>query len=264
MSSKRFERVLKVLARSDRAECLDGYPIGRGCYEERGYILKTNREISGVARTKLRRLLGAKMISRLSGRRRLLALISAIVAFMIGSTQPTYADTGEIWVSLSVGSTFPQPTTNPVSGAATSPSTASPEQNTDPSVINLDQIKVVGSQEMALIALAAEQVELAKIPDGARAYAKEQVLNKYLWSEKQYNCLNKLWTKESNWRYQARNKISGAHGIAQALPATKMEIIGMDWRTNPITQIEWGLKYIAERYDTPCKAYYKFRVSNYY
>lgn len=236
-------------------------PIGRGRCEERGYILNTNQEVSGVARARLRRLLGAKVISRLSGRRRLLALISAIVAFMMGSTQPTYADSGEIWVSLSVGSVLTQPMPNPVPA---SPSVPSADQSSDPSVINLDQIKVVGSQEMALIALAAQQVEQAKIPDGARAYAKEQVLNKYMWSEKQYNCLNKLWTKESNWRYQARNKISGAHGIAQALPATKMEIIGMDWRTNPITQIEWGLKYIAERYDTPCKAYYKFRVSNFY
>ena len=198
-----------------------------------------------------------------SNRRRLLAFISAMVAFILGSTQPTYADSGEIWVSLSSGQVASNPANPnlPTSQPGTNPDGS---ENADPSVINLDQIKVVDAHQMALIALAAVQVEQAKDPDGARAYAKELVLNKYMWSENQFKCLNSLWTKESNWRYQARNKISGAHGIAQALPATKMEIIGMDWRTNPITQIEWGLKYIQERYDTPCKAYRKFRISNYY
>ena len=230
---------------------------------ERGYILKFGRETTGVARYSLRRAIGAKVISRFYGRRRLLAFISAMVAFMLGSTQPTYADSGEIWVSLSTGqvSTNPANPNSPTSQPGTNPDGS---ENADPSVINLDQIKVVDAQQMALIALAAEQVEQAKDPDGARAYAKEQVLSKYMWSEKQFTCLNNLWTKESNWRYQARNKTSGAHGIAQALPATKMEIIGMDWRTNPITQIDWGLKYIQERYETPCKAYRKFRISNYY
>ena len=214
--------------------------------------MKFGRETTGVARYSLRRAIGAKVISRFYSRRRLLAFISAMVAFILGSTQPTYADSGEIWVSLSTGQ------------VASNPASPDGSENADPSVINLDQIKVVDAHQMALIALAAVQVEQAKDPDGARAYAKELVLNKYMWSENQFKCLNSLWTKESNWRYQARNKISGAHGIAQALPATKMEIIGMDWRTNPITQIEWGLKYIQERYDTPCKAYRKFRISNYY
>ena len=225
--------------------------------------MKFGRETTGVARYSLRRAIGAKVISRFYSRRRLLAFISAMVAFMLGSTQPTYADSGEIWVSLSTGqvSTNPANPNSPTSQPGTNPDGS---ENADPSVINLDQIKVVDAHQMALIALAAVQVEQAKDPDGARAYAKELVLNKYMWSENQFKCLNSLWTKESNWRYQARNKISGAHGIAQALPATKMEIIGMDWRTNPITQIEWGLKYIQERYDTPCKAYRKFRISNYY
>jgi len=225
--------------------------------------LKFGRETTGVARYSLRRAIGAKVISRFYSRRRLLAFISAMVAFILGSTQPTYADSGEIWVSLSSGQVASNPANpnSPTSQPGTNPDVSG---NTDPSVINLDQIKVVDAHQMALIALAAVQVEQAKDPDGARAYAKELVLNKYMWSENQFKCLNSLWTKESNWRYQARNKISGAHGIAQALPATKMEIIGMDWRTNPITQIEWGLKYIQERYDTPCKAYRKFRISNYY
>jgi membrane-bound lytic murein transglycosylase MltF len=94
--------------------------------------------------------------------------------------------------------------------------------------------------------------------------AKALIAEKYQWGEAQYSCLNKLWTKESHWNYKARNKVSGAHGIAQALPATKMEIVGTDWRTNPVTQITWGLKYINERYDTPCKAWSKFKRSRWY
>ncbi len=63
---------------------------------------------------------------------------------------------------------------------------------------------------------------------------------------------------------KARNPRSGAHGIAQALPASKMDKVGTDWRTNPTTQIKWGLLYISERYDSPCAAWNKWRRSNYY
>ena len=96
------------------------------------------------------------------------------------------------------------------------------------------------------------------------AFAKELALNTYQWSDAQFDCLNKIWTKESHWNYKARNKISGAHGIPQALPATKMESIGTDWRTNPVTQITWGLSYIEKRYETPCRALVKFKRSNWY
>ena len=133
-----------------------------------------------------------------------------------------------------------------------------------PSLLELDAIKTVDADSMALVSLAARKVELARQPDGARQIAKELIAANYKWSDKQFTCLDQLWTKESNWRYQARNKTSGAHGIAQALPATKMEVIADDWRTNPVTQIRWGLHYIDLRYDTPCKAWAKFKRSRYY
>ena len=82
---------------------------------------------------------------------------------------------------------------------------------------------------------------------------------KYGWGDGQYACLDSLWTKESNWNYKARNKRTGAHGIPQALPADKMAVVGTDWRTNPVTQIRWGLRYIEARYDNPCKAWAKFK-----
>jgi hypothetical protein len=110
----------------------------------------------------------------------------------------------------------------------------------------------------------SRSVEAARKPSGAKRFAKEMMATEYGWGEGQYKCLNRLWTKESNWNYQARNPRSGAHGIAQALPASKMEKVGTDWRTNPITQIQWGLLYVSERYNTPCAAWNKFRRSNFY
>ncbi len=71
----------------------------------------------------------------------------------------------------------------------------------------------------------------------------------------QFGCLNKLWTKESHWNHKASNPSSGAYGIPQALPGSKMGSVGSDWRTNPATQIKWGLGYIKGRYGSPCKAW---------
>ena len=120
------------------------------------------------------------------------------------------------------------------------------------------------SSDLALVSSASRQVELARTPLGAKKVAKSILLNEYGFSEKEYKCLNSLWNKESHWNYKARNKNSGAHGIAQALPASKMNVVSTDWRTNPVTQIRWGLRYISIRYETPCKALAKHNRSNYY
>ncbi len=71
----------------------------------------------------------------------------------------------------------------------------------------------------------------------------------------QMSCLDKLWMKESRWNPRAENSSSGAYGIAQALPGKKMASYGSDWKTNPVTQIKWGLNYIKGRYQTPCGAW---------
>jgi len=120
------------------------------------------------------------------------------------------------------------------------------------------------SSELALVSSVSRQVELARTPLGAKKVAKSILLDEYGFTEKEYACLNTLWTKESHWNYKARNKKSGAHGIAQALPASKMNVVSSDWRTNPVTQIRWGLRYISIRYETPCKALAKHKRSNYY
>lgn len=75
------------------------------------------------------------------------------------------------------------------------------------------------------------------------------------WSASQCADLGRLWQKESGWNHRAHNRSSGAHGIPQALPGSKMASHGSDWATNPRTQIAWGLDYIAKRYGNPSSAW---------
>ena len=84
------------------------------------------------------------------------------------------------------------------------------------------------------------------------------------WGSTQFTCLDLLWTRESGWNYRATNPSSGAYGIPQSLPGRKMSEFGSDWRTNPVTQIKWGLDYIAERYGTPCGAWSHSQASGWY
>ncbi|MEU8181865.1 lytic transglycosylase domain-containing protein [Micromonospora sp. NPDC049047] len=80
----------------------------------------------------------------------------------------------------------------------------------------------------------------------------------------EFPCLEKLWTKESGWNHKAANTSSGAYGIPQALPGSKMGTVAADWRTNPATQITWGLGYIKGRYDSPCGAWGYFQSHGHY
>ncbi|WP_310124646.1 lytic transglycosylase domain-containing protein [Agrococcus sp. BE272] len=91
-------------------------------------------------------------------------------------------------------------------------------------------------------------------PGSAQEIARQMVLSRG-WGEGQYSCLYSLWQRESNWNVYAQNSSSGAYGIPQALPGSKMATHGGDWQTNPVTQISWGLDYIAGRYGTPCGAW---------
>ncbi len=91
-------------------------------------------------------------------------------------------------------------------------------------------------------------------PGTAQAIAASMVAARG-WSTSEYNCLYALWAKESGWNVYAHNKSSGAYGIPQSLPGSKMATAGADWATNPKTQITWGLGYISARYGTPCGAW---------
>ena len=120
------------------------------------------------------------------------------------------------------------------------------------------------SSDLALVSSISRQVEMARTLVGAKKVAQVILTQEYGFDDSQFVCLNSLWTKESHWNYKAHNYRSGAHGIAQALPAEKMSVIATDWRTNPVTQIRWGIRYITMRYDTPCKAWSKWRAHRFY
>jgi hypothetical protein len=78
-----------------------------------------------------------------------------------------------------------------------------------------------------------------------------QLMTGFGWPADQWPALDALWYRESGWNHLAQNRSSGAYGIPQSLPATKMATVGPDWRTNPETQIRWGLAYIGARYGSP-------------
>lgn len=109
----------------------------------------------------------------------------------------------------------------------------------------------------------ASRTRRASVSYGSpRAIAQAMVAERG-WSSSQFSCLDSLWQKESGWRTYASNP-SGAYGIPQALPGSKMATAGSDWRTNPATQIRWGLGYISGRYGTPCAAWSQSRSTGWY
>ena len=116
------------------------------------------------------------------------------------------------------------------------------------------------ARRKALAEARREQAEQA-LARAARAAARDPrsvarlLVSERGWSSSQFSCLDSLWQRESRWNYRATNPSSGAYGIPQALPGRKMATVGSDWRTNPVTQITWGLKYIASIYGTPCGAW---------
>lgn len=100
-------------------------------------------------------------------------------------------------------------------------------------------------------------------PGTAKAIAFEMVMAKG-WGQAEYDCLVALWNKESHWNVYAHNSRSGAYGIPQAMPGSKMASAGADWATNPKTQITWGLGYIQNRYTTPCGAWNASQTKGWY
>lgn len=80
----------------------------------------------------------------------------------------------------------------------------------------------------------------------------------------QYQCFSNIVDHESSWNYRAVNASSGAYGLFQALPGSKMSSVGSDWQTNPATQIKWGLNYMDSRYGSPCEAWSFWQANSWY
>lgn len=110
---------------------------------------------------------------------------------------------------------------------------------------------------------AERKAELARIKrlgyepgtSDPRDIARQILKNKYGYGNDQYQCFNNIIIRESNWDIDATNPSSGAYGIPQSLPGSKMASAGDDWRTNPATQITWGIEYMKDRYGSPCSAW---------
>ena len=95
----------------------------------------------------------------------------------------------------------------------------------------------------------------ASTPSGSPQQIAEQMLSQFGWSSSQFSCLQPLWAHESGWNVYASNPSSGAYGIPQALPGSKMASAGPDWQSDAATQIRWGLQYIQGTYGSPCAAW---------
>jgi hypothetical protein len=110
------------------------------------------------------------------------------------------------------------------------------------------------AREKARKALAAKKQAILENAQADPRAAARALLPEFGFGDGQWGCLDTLWMGESGWRYTASNSSSGAYGIPQSLPGSKMATIASDWRTNPVTQIRWGLTYIKSSYGTPCGA----------
>lgn len=133
-----------------------------------------------------------------------------------------------------------------------------------PKVTATTQSTTAASTSSSASTTTVSNAPIAGTPDPGSAQAVgAQLVAARGWGTDQYNCLVSLWNKESGWNVYASNP-SGAYGIPQALPGSKMSSVGADWQTNPATQITWGLNYIQGRYGNPCGAWAHSVANNWY
>ncbi|EKX65561.1 hypothetical protein STRIP9103_06387 [Streptomyces ipomoeae 91-03] len=106
---------------------------------------------------------------------------------------------------------------------------------------------------------------LGDVPiQGSYSIAEIQAMAKSVVASDQWTCFSNIVDHESDWNYKAVNPSSGAYGLFQALPGSKMSSAGADWQTNPATQIKWGLNYMESRYGSPCGAWSFWQAHNWY
>ncbi len=187
-----------------------------------------------------------------------LVAVGAITSAAYASeTSPRFSDTNQSDTNRFDSMRVPGVTSKPATTITTTPDEVAPVVEVNP------RVDVV-SRSLVRSAISDLDLELAKTPIGARLVAGKLNVTAYRWSAAQLVCLDSLWTRESHWGYRANNKRSGAYGIPQARPGSKMASAGIDWRTNPITQLKWGMTYIKARYGNPCKALAKSNSIGWY
>ncbi|MFB6843392.1 transglycosylase SLT domain-containing protein [Streptomyces sp. NPDC056373] len=114
-------------------------------------------------------------------------------------------------------------------------------------------------------AAASRSKDIADFPVASSySIAQIQAMARQLVPSGQFQCFSNIVDHESDWNYKAVNPSSGAYGMFQALPGSKMSSVGADWRTNPATQIKWGLNYMNDRYGSPCDAWSFWQANSWY
>ncbi|MGW0823541.1 aggregation-promoting factor C-terminal-like domain-containing protein [Streptomyces sp. NPDC002845] len=126
--------------------------------------------------------------------------------------------------------------------------------------------RIASPKKAAAVAVATVGTLLAAAPAQAASEAAEAqaIAKKMIAGSAQYKCFANIVAHESGWDVNATNASSGAYGLVQALPGSKMASAGSDWKTNPATQIKWGLDYMNDRYGSPCGAWNFWQANNWY
>ncbi|MFI8104777.1 transglycosylase SLT domain-containing protein [Streptomyces sp. NPDC086023] len=115
-----------------------------------------------------------------------------------------------------------------------------------------------------VIGLTAAGTLLAAVPAQAAPASPKAIAQQMIKDPAQFAAFSKIVEHESGWDYTATNSSSGAYGLVQALPGSKMASAGSDWKTNPATQIKWGLDYMNERYGSPVGAWNFWQANHWY
>ncbi|MFF0220908.1 transglycosylase SLT domain-containing protein [Streptomyces sp. NPDC004629] len=120
-------------------------------------------------------------------------------------------------------------------------------------------------EEAAKEASRSKSVGAASFPvQSSYSVAQIQAMARQMVASGQFQCFSNIVDHESSWNYRAVNASSGAYGLFQALPGSKMSSVGADWQTNPATQIKWGLNYMNDRYGSPCDAWSFWQANHWY
>jgi Transglycosylase SLT domain len=201
--------------------------------------------------------------SGLTGAAALVGAAGVAVGLGVVTADPG-SDTREASVDLSGVSA-----TNDVSGALADRSSHQSEtsRSVSRSVSRPALVKVQRATKQGALPVAKQDVSGA-VTETVEATDPRDIamglLADYGWSSDQFSCLDELYQHESGWNPTAANPYSGAYGIPQALPGSKMAEYGSDWQSNPETQLKWGLAYIQDRYGSPCGAWSFWTSNNWY
>ncbi|MGW2995307.1 aggregation-promoting factor C-terminal-like domain-containing protein [Streptomyces sp. NPDC001193] len=116
----------------------------------------------------------------------------------------------------------------------------------------------------SIVALGVAGSMLATVPAQAAPTSAKAIAQQMIKDPAQFAAFNNIVSRESGWNHTATNASSGAYGLVQALPASKMASAGSDWKTNPATQIKWGLDYMNSRYGSPVGAWNFWQTHHWY